>query len=74
MIGVRTTHHCHNGLLPLLVAPSQSVGMTEVNTSSFSLCPGPSAGPHANEELGQQNETVTLVGGQRIFATVVPLT
>ena len=23
MIGVLTTHHCHNGLLPLLVAPSQ---------------------------------------------------
>ena len=27
-----------------------------------------------NEKLGQQNETNALVGRQRIFATVVPLT
>src|SRR5207253_9983655 len=39
MIGVLTTHHCHNGLLPSLVAPSQDAEMAWQNTSSFPLCP-----------------------------------
>jgi hypothetical protein len=39
MIGVFTTHHCHNGLLPSLVAPSQDAEMAWQNTSSFPLCP-----------------------------------
>jgi hypothetical protein len=49
MIGVLTTHHCHNGLLPSLVAPSQDAEMAWQNTSSLSALPRPPAGPHANE-------------------------
>ncbi len=45
MIGVLTTHHCHNGLLPLLVAPSQDAEMAWQNTSSFPLCPDHRPGP-----------------------------
>ena len=50
MIGVLTTHHCHNGLLPSLVAPSQDAEMAWQNTSSFPLCPDHRAGPYANEK------------------------
>ena len=45
MIGVLTTHHCHNGLLPSLVAPSQDAEMAWQNTSSFPLCPDHRPGP-----------------------------
>jgi hypothetical protein len=45
MIGVLTTRHCHNGLLPLPVAPSQDARTALVKTSSFPLCPGHRPGP-----------------------------
>jgi hypothetical protein len=45
MIGVLTTHHCHNGLLPSLLAPSQDAEMAWQNTSSFPLCPDHRPGP-----------------------------
>ena len=45
IIGVLTTHHCHNGLLPSLVAPSQDAEMAWQNTSSFPLCPDHRPGP-----------------------------
>jgi len=45
LIGVLTTHHCHNGLLPLPVAPSQDAGNGPADTSSFSLCPDHRPGP-----------------------------
>ena len=45
MIGVLTTHHCHNGLLPSLVAPSQDAEMAWQNTSSFPPCPDHRPGP-----------------------------
>jgi len=45
MIGVLTTHHCHNGLLPLLVAPSQDAELPWLRTSSFPLCPSHRPGP-----------------------------
>ena len=50
LIGVRTTHHCRNGLLPLPVAPSQSAEMTGPIQVPFSLCPGPSSRPYAIED------------------------
>src|SRR5713101_1035674 len=45
LIGVLTTHHCHNGLLPLPVAPSQDAEMARAKTSSFPLCPVQRPGP-----------------------------
>jgi hypothetical protein len=45
MIGVLTTHHCHNGLLPSLVAPSQDAEMAWQNRSSSPLCPDRRPGP-----------------------------
>ena len=45
VIGVLTTHHCHNGLLPLPVAPSQDAEMCSTKTSSFPHCPGHRPGP-----------------------------
>src|SRR4029077_15236127 len=45
IIGVLTTHHCHNGLLPSLVAPSKDAEMAWQNTSSFPLCPDHRPGP-----------------------------
>ncbi len=45
LIGVLTTHHCHNGLLPLPVAPSQDADMARATQVPFRFAPDHRPGP-----------------------------
>src|SRR5260370_30353718 len=62
MIGVLTTHHCHNCLLPSLVAPSQDAEIPSQNTSSFPLCPDHRPGPTLNERPSRSVRGAQVTG------------
>jgi len=70
MIGVLTTHHCHNGLLPLPVAPSQDAEYGLANTSSFPLCPDHRPGPTLmRSPAAQSRPIISRTVKLRAFAT-----
>jgi hypothetical protein len=85
MIGVLTTHHSHDGLLPSLVAPFQDAEMAWQKHKFLSALPRPPAGPYANEIqdessvpelrsfLTLRRGTVTINGSARGSCLSVPV-